>query len=352
MPYQRSERFIGPQLWAQAWSEMGQGMADAIKQHRQLKEESEGLDMTSEMLKKQFQDDPTAYQKFGEEWSKWPGMSNTQKKAFLGGLGAYMGNQLKARDAQQRAQEAALRMSGMAQEQERKLEEDAALRRFGSAMTQRQTEPNAPGNFMFAMQEAPLGVGMENIQRFAPQPGVRTPAPPMTGSEMANIGVQAGVMDPQVIQRFADLTQQQFEPGTMEDVPGAPWMKFFRAGRTGGGTFSKVPDDPKKFAGQSSQAKRIPGMPGFYEVTKPDGTRLILREPVVDPLIAALAAKIAGSGPGGKPDAAKDMSPVREEIAKIKDPKARAAAELAYDRWTAGRLSDEEYLERLQEYTE
>jgi hypothetical protein len=349
MPYQRSERFIGPQLWAQAFSEMGQNMADAIKQHGELKKEAQGLDFMGDLLKKHY---PDMANEFKDEWVKWPGMSNTQKKALIGGMGAFMGNKAKARETQLQQQEDALRMAGMAQDQQRKLEEDAALRRFGGAMNERMNPPNAVGSFIGGMQEVPIGQGMDSIQQFADRnPAARIPVP-VSGSDVANIGVQAGVMDPKLLQGFADLNRQDYTPGTVEDVPGAPWLKFLRKGRTGGGDFSKVPEDPQKFAGQPSQSRRIRGMPGFWEVTKPDGSRQIVREPVVNPLDAALAANLAGSQPGAKPNPAKDASILPEEIANIKDPKARAAAEFAFHRWMADRLSDEEYQARLLEYTE
>jgi hypothetical protein len=334
MPYQRSERFIGPQLWAQAFSEMGQGMADAIKQHGELKKEAQGLDFMGDLLKKHY---PDMANEFKDEWVKWPGMSNTQKKALIGGMGAFMGNKAKARETQLQQQEDALRMAGMAQDQQRKLDEDAALRRFGGAMNERMNPPNAVGSFIGGMQQVPIGQGMDSIQQFADRnPAARIPVP-VSGSDTANIGVQAGVMDPQVLQRFADLNRQRTPIGTRVELPGLPNYAAFVIGQEGGLGVYPLPKDPAQFAGPPTSSP-VPRVPGMFVVRKPDGEYQIVTKPG-----AAFAASFGqtvdtAGAKGEKPKTLEDA------LKNIEDPDAKAGAKSIFKRWQAGEITEKQAL--------
>lgn len=72
------------------------GLGDSIRglfqNFMQAKEEQRGLDQVGQYMARQMQNDPDAVEQFGEDWAKYPSMSNTQKKALIGTSAAYLAN--------------------------------------------------------------------------------------------------------------------------------------------------------------------------------------------------------------------------------------------------------------------
>jgi hypothetical protein len=201
-----------PMAASQLGAGVGQGLGNLFAQHKQTKEEREGLQTAAELMTKQLAQDPQARETFGEDFLKSPGMSNSQLKSWVASMAGYLGTRVKERERNQtfeidRMQAGSAVEANRAQAMREQGELNAlqsnqqALEQFAAGVQRFRSAPTAA--LASGVADPRAGLTLSNLSRFAGQNPVGNP---IGEQDLMDIAAQSRMMDPKVLAEFAKLT--------------------------------------------------------------------------------------------------------------------------------------------------
>jgi hypothetical protein len=152
--YNPGIQYRGDLYLNQGISALGQDVGDAIREFSQKRDETQALDTAAALKMKAIESDyPSALKEFSDQWSKWPSMSSSAKKSFLGELDVYAARQhQKVQEDLAQAQTEAIRS---------KQTEAATLGQFAQAYA----NGGVPG---FSLDSTAPGSGADVLAQYAP----------------------------------------------------------------------------------------------------------------------------------------------------------------------------------------